>query len=50
MCAPFRYPHTTYPCTDKLYRCHTIMNCSKVCPKHLSPGKAIGHIKKTIAG
>ena len=25
----------------KLYRCHTIMNCSKVCPKGLNPGE--GH-------
>ena len=33
----------------KLYRCHTIMNCSKTCPKHLNPGKAIAHIKKEIA-
>jgi len=33
----------------KLYRCHTIMNCTKVCPKHLNPGKAIGAIKKKLA-
>uniref|UniRef100_A0A7S1U8D6 Succinate dehydrogenase [ubiquinone] iron-sulfur subunit, mitochondrial n=1 Tax=Phaeomonas parva TaxID=124430 RepID=A0A7S1U8D6_9STRA len=33
----------------KLYRCHTIMNCSKTCPKHLNPGKAIAHIKKRMA-
>jgi len=32
----------------KLYRCHTIMNCSKTCPKHLNPGKAIAQIKKQI--
>lgn len=32
----------------KLYRCHTIMNCSKTCPKHLNPGKAIANIKKMI--
>lgn len=32
----------------KLYRCHTIMNCSKTCPKHLSPGKAVAKIKKKI--
>merc|ERR1711975_20725 len=25
----------------KVYRCKTIMNCSKTCPKHLNPGKAI---------
>ena len=33
----------------KLYRCHTIMNCTKVCPKHLNPGKAIAGIKKQLA-
>eukprot|EP00536_Pseudo-nitzschia_multiseries_P011284 jgi/Psemu1/320049/estExt_fgenesh1_pm.C_3750005 len=33
----------------KLYRCHTIMNCTKVCPKHLNPGKAIAQIKKRMA-
>lgn len=32
----------------KLYRCHTIMNCSKVCPKHLNPGQAIAKLKKSI--
>jgi succinate dehydrogenase (ubiquinone) iron-sulfur subunit len=32
----------------KLYRCHTIMNCSKTCPKHLNPGKAIAQIKKEM--
>ncbi len=30
----------------KLYRCHTIMNCTKTCPKNLNPAKAIGNIKK----
>jgi len=29
----------------KLYKCHTIMNCTRVCPKHLNPGKAIAQIK-----
>ena len=29
----------------KLYRCHTIMNCAKVCPKGLNPAKAIAEIK-----
>lgn len=29
----------------RLFRCHTIMNCSKVCPKGLNPGKAISLIK-----
>lgn len=33
----------------KVYRCHTIMNCTKVCPKHLNPGKAIAQIKKKLA-
>ena len=33
----------------KLYRCHTIMNCTNSCPKGLNPGKAIGEIKKMIA-
>ena len=33
----------------KLYRCHTIMNCSNTCPKGLNPGKAIGAIKKRIS-
>merc|ERR1711871_1784149 len=35
--------------TYKLYRCHTIMNCSKTCPKGLNPGKAVAAIKKKIA-
>ena len=33
----------------KLYRCHTIMNCTNACPKGLNPGKAIGEIKKRLA-
>ena len=32
----------------KLYRCHTIMNCSKTCPKGLNPGKAEADIKKRL--
>jgi succinate dehydrogenase / fumarate reductase, iron-sulfur subunit len=32
----------------KLYRCHTIMNCTKVCPKGLNPAKAIAEIKKMM--
>ena len=32
----------------RLYRCHTIMNCSKTCPKGLNPAKAIGEIKKLL--
>jgi len=31
---------------DRLYRCHNIMNCADVCPKGLSPSKAIAGIKK----
>jgi len=33
-----------------VYRCHTIMNCAKTCPKGLNPGKAIAEIKKLLAG
>jgi succinate dehydrogenase / fumarate reductase iron-sulfur subunit len=29
----------------KLYRCHTIMNCTDSCPKGLNPAKAIADIK-----
>jgi len=32
----------------RLYRCHTIMNCTKTCPKSLNPGKAIAEIKKLM--
>ncbi|GMQ96277.1 MAG: succinate dehydrogenase iron-sulfur subunit [Gammaproteobacteria bacterium] len=32
----------------RLYRCHTIMNCTKTCPKHLNPAKAIAEIKKLL--
>ncbi len=32
----------------KLYRCHTIMNCTNTCPKGLNPAKAIGEIKKLL--
>ena len=32
----------------KLYRCHTIMNCTNTCPKGLNPAKAIADIKKKI--
>lgn len=32
----------------KLYRCHTIMNCTTTCPKGLNPAKAIAEIKKLI--
>ncbi len=32
----------------RLYRCHTIMNCAKACPKGLSPAKAIAELKKKL--
>ncbi|MEE2774940.1 MAG: succinate dehydrogenase iron-sulfur subunit [Pseudomonadota bacterium] len=32
----------------KLYRCHTIMNCTSTCPKGLNPAKAIAEIKKMM--
>uniref|UniRef100_A0A5A4SDS1 Succinate dehydrogenase [ubiquinone] iron-sulfur subunit, mitochondrial n=1 Tax=Gloiopeltis furcata TaxID=42017 RepID=A0A5A4SDS1_9FLOR len=32
----------------RLFRCHTIMNCSKTCPKSLNPGKAIASLKLQI--
>jgi len=41
-----------------LYRCHTIMNCAKTCPKGLNPGlaianvrsyKAISHVESVVA-
>ena len=33
----------------KLYRCHTILNCTSACPKGLNPAKAIAELKKMIA-
>ncbi|XP_043503090.1 succinate dehydrogenase [ubiquinone] iron-sulfur subunit, mitochondrial-like isoform X1 [Polistes fuscatus] len=33
-----------------VYRCHTIFNCTKTCPKALNPGKAIAQIKRHLAG
>ncbi|MBY0379838.1 MAG: succinate dehydrogenase iron-sulfur subunit [Burkholderiales bacterium] len=32
----------------RLFRCHTIMNCVDVCPKHLNPTRAIGKIKELM--
>jgi succinate dehydrogenase / fumarate reductase iron-sulfur subunit len=29
----------------RLYRCHTILNCTRTCPKGLNPGRAIADIK-----
>lgn len=34
--------------TYSIYKCHTIMNCTKTCPKGLNPGLAIGEVKKMI--
>lgn len=34
----------------KLYKCHTIMNCTRTCPKHLNPGKAIQQLKAESLG
>ncbi len=32
----------------RLYRCHTIMNCTRTCPKGLNPAKAISDIKRMM--
>ena len=32
----------------RLYRCHTIMNCAKACPKSLNPAKAIAEVKRMM--
>ncbi len=32
-----------------MYRCHTILNCTKTCPKGLNPGLAIAEMKKSLA-
>jgi succinate dehydrogenase / fumarate reductase, iron-sulfur subunit len=32
----------------RLYRCHTILNCTRTCPKNLNPAKAIAEIKKLM--
>jgi succinate dehydrogenase (ubiquinone) iron-sulfur subunit len=32
-----------------LYRCHTILNCTRACPKGLNPGLAIAEIKKQLS-
>ena len=34
----------------RLYRCHMIMNCTEACPKDLNPARAIGDIKRRLAG
>jgi len=33
----------------KVFRCHTIMNCTKTCPKGLNPAKAIAEVKKLVS-
>ncbi len=32
----------------RLYRCHTIMNCTRTCPKNLNPAQAISETKKLL--
>ena len=32
----------------RLYRCHTIMNCTSTCPKGLNPARAIAETKKML--
>ena len=32
----------------RLYRCHTILNCTRTCPRGLNPGRAIAEIKKMM--
>ena len=34
----------------RLYRCHTIMNCTEACPKDLNPARAIADIKRLMLG
>lgn len=34
--------------TFKLFRCHTIMNCTQTCPKNLNPAEAIHNIKRML--
>lgn len=34
----------------KIYRCHTILNCTNTCPKNLNPAKAIVKLKQLLAG
>ena len=59
MCALIRDRHVQLPdcvfdpiddhyARRELYRCHTIMNCTRTCPKGLNPAKAIGEIKQLM--
>ncbi|SPP86616.1 succinate dehydrogenase [ubiquinone] iron-sulfur subunit [Drosophila guanche] len=34
----------------KLYRCHTILNCTNTCPKNLNPARAIIQLKQLLSG
>ena len=34
----------------RLYRCHTILNCTAACPKNLNPALAIAETKKMLLG
>ena len=34
----------------RLFRCHTIMNCTEVCPKGLNPSGAIARIRRRMLG
>src|SRR5260370_7910736 len=33
----------------RLYRCHTILNCAKACPKSLNPSEAIAELNLMMA-
>nr|UDM59185.1 succinate dehydrogenase iron-sulfur subunit 2 [Androctonus crassicauda] len=33
-----------------VFRCHTIMNCTRTCPKGLNPGKYVAELKKLVSG
>lgn len=41
--------HTMLQNNMSLYRCHTILNCTRTCPKGLNPGRAIAHIKRDMS-
>jgi len=32
----------------RLFRCHSIMNCTDICPKGLNPSRAISHIRQRL--
>ena len=34
----------------RLYRCHTIINCTNACPKGLNPARAIANTKRMMSG